>query len=106
MHPLKVLSRSAFVLTLALVTRSAALAETYRDAERHFTLEIPPGWCEMEPAEVAAFNHMRAPSPWTPKLMYTAGFRRKEEPPGTGPITLILAYDPVTLGEGSSGFFS
>jgi hypothetical protein len=93
-------SRSALTAAavVMLVQASATPADTYRDQLRRFTLEIPPGWAEMSAAEVKAFDGAAGPSSSTPKLTITTGFRMANLAPGTGPMTLISAYDPGVRG--------
>jgi hypothetical protein len=80
------------VATLALLVAALpvprARAETYRDAARHYTLELPQGWQTMAADEIKMINDMvnqRMPG----KVRYDAGFRPKGGGPGTFPYILV-----------------
>lgn len=96
-------SFKAFSVPLVLLACSGASADTYRDHERHYSLTIPAGWQAMGPDELQKLNGGRPATPWTPKLMITAGFRPEDRPLGSGPYAVVIAYDPETLKAGGPG---
>lgn len=95
--------RFAFALTLAFLASAPATADSYRDFDRLFTIELPNGWQVMTDQEIAQLNKAGVQSIWTPKLMITTAFRQEESRLGNGPYTMITAYDPNTQTSTSSG---
>lgn len=98
--------KTASLAFLLAFLPTVATAETYRDPARHFSIEIPPGWREMPSEEVEALNRARGPARWTPKMIVTTAFRPKDAAFGTGPVTMILAYEVSALTPATPGYSS
>jgi hypothetical protein len=85
-------SRSTAILGLALIScltqTHLALAETYRDKERYFTVELPKDWQVMTDQELAKINQAAGNS-FMSKIHYIQGFRPKSSAAGTFPYALV-----------------
>jgi hypothetical protein len=82
-------------LGLILHAGNGALAETHRDAARHYSLELPPGWVAMPPEQVKLINDMVAQSMPTANVRYHAGFLPQTMPPGTILYALVQYQPPM-----------
>jgi hypothetical protein len=80
---------------LGAVSLSAA---PYRDAARHFTLDLPQGWEALSPEELNQINtavkQLKAPQP----IRYETGFRRSDSDPGSYPFVLLQVQTANTTG--------
>jgi hypothetical protein len=91
------------ILALAFVCHLApthqARAESYRDKERHFTVDLPQGWQVMTDQELAQINQA-AQSLGSPfmKVQYVQGFHPKGSVLGSLPYILVQAKDGKTSG--------
>jgi hypothetical protein len=96
-------SRSMAILGLTFVCHLVAIlqtrAESYRDKERHFTLELPQGWQVMTDQELAQINQA-AQSLGSPfmKVQYVQGFRPKGSALGSLPYTLVKVMEGKPTG--------
>jgi len=84
-------SRSMVILGLALISCLAQAnltrAETYRDKERFFTVELPQGWQVMTDQELTKIN--QAGNSFMSKIHYIQGFRPKSSAAGSFPYALV-----------------
>jgi outer membrane protein assembly factor BamB len=70
--------------------------QTFRDANRHFTLELPNGWKAMSSQELDLSNAFARQLKTQGTIHYIAGFRPGNTSPGTFPYILVQSQPGAT----------
>jgi hypothetical protein len=85
------------VLAVSLVLHggTSAFAAPYRDAARHYTLELPQGWEAMSAQELNQINELLRQRVPGSAIHYHAGLRQTGTLPGTYPYILVQ-FTPFT----------
>jgi hypothetical protein len=79
----------AVALGLLLMAAPAVGAEPYRDAARHYSLTIPPGWKAMPPNAVMMINNMVRQKMPGVDIRYDGAFQLQGQQPGAYPYILV-----------------
>jgi hypothetical protein len=72
--------------------------ETYRDAEHHFSFDLPPGWSKMSRTELNKIDEMLRQRGLSDLVHYDTGFRRIGTALGEYPYILLQVQSLKTAG--------
>jgi hypothetical protein len=78
----------SLVLLICPLSSHHGQAETFRDKDHHFSVDLPPGWTVMSDSELSRINNF-AGSRMLGQISYVQGFRRRGSAPGTFPYALV-----------------
>src|SRR5438067_1451311 len=86
----------ALAVAIVLVATDCGRAEQFRDADRHFTLEVPDGW-EVIPKDALVVANAAGPD-WLRAyaISYSGGLQRQSDK-RTGSPMILIQFEPVQL---------